>query len=165
MSGYTWGSLPPYLPSETVSWGQSVTQLLRTMGRISSIKRNNTQGAIIQSSHPHLPYQLFGSPVTSGWEITAEFGKLTPSASFLIRKMWRSPPAPKPTVTEARPNSSKPLAGKKLKGSLFLPPRLTYLCGTKIFIREHIGNYISILLARNMSATKSFINHQDLESP
>lgn len=65
--------LPPSLSS--VSWGQSMTGLLRAMGHISSIKKEQYR----RSHHPvpYLPYRLLGSHFTSGWEITSEFGKLS----------------------------------------------------------------------------------------
>lgn len=152
--------LPPSLSSETVSWGQSMTGLLRAMGHISSIKKEQYR----RSHHPvpYLPYRLLGSHFTSGWEITSEFGKLSSlHLSWLERH--------KVTNTKiychwSQTQFNKAFGLKEIEGSLFLPPLLTYLCRIKISIHEHIGNYISILLIRNMSATKFFIQNQDFES-
>lgn len=131
MSGYTWyylllslsTFLPLHLSSETVSWGQSVTGLLRA-------KRKNTEKSSSSSSPSlpaiRLPFHIWLRDDLRIWETEL-------SASFLIRKTWRSL-EPKSTVTKIRPNSTKPLAWKKLKGSLFLPPLLTDLCGIKIVI-------------------------------
>lgn len=95
--------------------------ILKAMGCISSTE----EGQGWMSHHPvpltrPFPYQMVGSHFRSSWEITSGFGKLTCSAHFQIRKIWRSP-APKLTVIGDRPSSQKPLAWEKLKESLFLP--------------------------------------------
>lgn len=138
-------SLPLYLLE--VSWGQTerCDRASQGLGTYSQ-----SEWVVTQFSYQTPPHQPVGSHVSSGWNITSELGIRTRSAHFRIRQTER-PPAPKPNVFGAKTQFRE---ASSLRG-LSCPTLLIHLCGVKILIHEHIGNYISILLTRNVRTTKS----------
>lgn len=86
--------------------------------------------------------------------ITSEFGKLTPSAHFQIRKIGRSP-TPKPAVAEDRPIHFIEASEKTGRNLFSYPTLMIYLCRIEILIHEHMDDYMIIPLRRHISTTKS----------